>query len=236
MPPDLRARAAELGLDPADLLQHTRCILLVEGQHELIILDELLGDEFDRLGIEMLCMRGAKALKTWDAQILERFTDVPIVVLVDNDQADRLRGIWERAKDAAASGEVQSALEIVDEMKSGGRGSEGEFLRELCKELLQRDDTERYHITAFDKPDIPEYLRPVDIATAVGPDATWDTLRKRAGATNFKNWMKKQYRADYSDESLQAAASKLDEIPADFVDLLQELATLTRSGAAPTGG
>ena len=41
-PRDLAAQLDELGLNKSDLLQMNRGILLVEGQHDLVILDALL--------------------------------------------------------------------------------------------------------------------------------------------------------------------------------------------------
>jgi hypothetical protein len=228
VPQEFFERADALGLNPTDLLQLCRALLLVEGQHEIVILDELIGDELRRLGVEMLCMRGATSLKAWDAQLVQRYTDVPFVVLVDNDQSDRLRDIWTRARAAAERGEDHFG--IIDELKAGSRGSEGEFLRELCKNLIVGADVDRYHIAAFDKADIPEYLPPAMIAPSVG-DRSWEHLKTEAGAkasssSQFKGWMKKSYGADYSDAALRAAAQSMDSIPRDFTDLLEDLASI----------
>ena len=46
----------------------------------------------------MLCMRGAKHRKAWDAQLVQRYTDIPFFVLVDNESDERINGIWERAR------------------------------------------------------------------------------------------------------------------------------------------
>ena len=230
VPDQFFERAGELGLDATDLLQLCRGILLVEGQHELVILDELIGDELRELGVEMLCMRGATALKTWDAQLIQRYTDVPFVVLVDNDQADRLSDIWNRAR--AATDQGDSYIDIVDELKSGARGSEGEFLRELCKNLIGGDEPGRYYITAFEAADIPEYLPPAVIAPSTGTK-TWEQLKaaahKQANSSgSFKRWMIKTHEADYSDDTLRAAVRSMDSIPDDFarlLDLLQRIVT-----------
>jgi hypothetical protein len=233
VPGEFFERAGELGLDATDLLQLCRAMLLVEGQHELVILDELIGDELRELGVEMLCMRGATALKAWDAQLIQRYTDVPFVVLVDNDQADRLNDIWSRARAAADLGD--DYFGIVDELKSGSRGSEGEFLRELCKNLIRNAEPGRYHITAFEAADIPEYLPPVAIAPQVG-DQTWEQLKAAAqnqanGSGSFKRWMTTTHDANYSDETLRSAARSMDSVPDDFARLLDFLQRIVHHDA-----
>lgn len=233
LPNDLRSRTYELGLNPADLLQSCRCFLLVEGQHELVILSELIGDSLNDLGVEVLPMRGATSLQAWDAQLIERFTDVPIVVLVDNDRAERLRETWARAKTAAAYG--RPYRDIVDELKTKAQGSEGLFLRELCNNLLADGLGDRYYITALTKPDIPEYLSPAAIAPRVPPGSTWEKLRRAAGNANFKRWMKDNHGGDYSDEALRNAASQLDHIPEDFTDLIAYLDQVIRGGQDARG-
>lgn len=224
-------RADEFGLDAVDLLQMCRAVVLVEGQHELVVLEGLVGDELRELGVELLCMRGATSLKAWDAQMLERYTDVPVVVLVDNDQAERLSDVWERARAAAAGG--GDFMSVLGELKSGSRGSEGEFLRELCIELIKAGDPDRYRIHAFERPDIPEYLPPSAIASRVGAK-TWEDLRreaqgKAAKSTDFKDWMKRRYGADYSDESLRNAVASMDSVPEEFTRLLDVVAELIRT-------
>jgi hypothetical protein len=231
VPGEFFERAAELGLDSTDLLQLCRAMLLVEGQHELVILDELIGDELRELGVEMLCMRGATTLKAWDAQLIQRYTDVPFVVLVDNDRADRLSTVWQRAKEAAGNG--SEYLGIIDELKSGAAGSEGAFLRELCKNLISGSQTDRYHITAFEAADVPEYLPPAGIAPNVG-DKTWQQLKSEAqnkakSSSSFKNWMKEVYGADYSDRTLRAAAQTMDSVPQEFSELLDLLRRIVRA-------
>ena len=49
-------------------------------------------------------MHAAKHLKAWDAQLVQRYTDIPFFVLVDNDD-ERINGIWERAVEAAQNGQ-----------------------------------------------------------------------------------------------------------------------------------
>lgn len=222
---DAAERMEELGLNPSDLLQLYRALLLVEGQHEVTILEALLGDELRALGIGVLCMRGAKNLKAWDAQLIERFTDIPFFVLVDNDSSERVTNIWERAKQQAAEG--LAFFRTIDELREGGKGSEGEFLRELCKNLITGEAAHRLHLIALTAADVPEYLPPAALAPAVG-NKTWTELRSEAGekassSGTFKKWMTSTYGASYADSTLREAVASMDQVPAEIVAILNDI-------------
>ena len=118
MPTGLRDRVDDLGLDPTDLLQLCRIVVLVEGQHELSILGELIGDELRQAGALMFAMRGvSKLASTADAQLLFTYTDVSLLVVVDNDDADRVTDIWERACRTADGG--GDPFQILDGVHQG---------------------------------------------------------------------------------------------------------------------
>ena len=234
---DAAERLEELGLNPSDLLQLYRALLLVEGQHEVTILEALLGDELRALGVGVLCMRGAKNLKAWDAQLIERFTDIPFFVLVDNDSSERITNIWERAKQQAAEG--LAFFRTIEELREGGRGSEGEFLRELCKNLITGQAAHRLHLCALTAADVPEYLPPAVLAPAVG-NMTWTELRSEAGkkassSGTFKKWMISTYDASYADESLRQAVASMDEVPAELVELLNSIESTLRTSTGRPG-
>lgn len=231
LPDNFHEWSEELGIGPTDLLQICRGVLLVEGEHELIILEQLLGQELRKLRFEMLCMRGARALKSWDAQLLQKFTDVPIYVLTDNDSTERISSIWDEAKLAHLQG--RATLPIIQKLKSGSRGSEGDFLRELCLTLIQREESGRFHLGAFERADITEYLKPQSLS-ARAQNKTWAELRRESGkksasSTEFKQWLRENYEISYDAETLKRAVQDLDEIPAEFVNLLNILNNLTNN-------
>jgi energy-coupling factor transporter ATP-binding protein EcfA2 len=227
MPPLLRDGVDDLGLHPSDLLQLCRTVVLVEGQHELAIFDELLGDELRQVGALMFAMRGVTKLgSAADAQLLFTYTDATLLVVVDNDHSERVNDIWDRACRAADDG--SDPLQVLAEFTRHKRDYEQIALQEFCALAVSGGTRERIRFRALSLPDVPEYLPVHAVAPGAPAAASWATLHaahERTGKPGkrqrFKNWMADTHDADYSDESLRAAARSMDSIPADFIAILR---------------
>lgn len=237
MDTDLRSRAIELGLDLSDLLQFCRLALLVEGEHELIIFDELFREEFAKNGIEPLALRGASNLKNAsDAQLLFRFTNAELLVVLDNEDSARINDIWGRA--CAAQDNGDEPFDILREFGKGGWSSEAKFLQEYCSLALHLDGRNRVRFGAMRLPDIIDYLPIAAIAPKAVKHGTWSDLRERHGQSDtrqdFKSWMRANYDAKYDEETVRAAVRTLDHIPEDFTRMLV-MATRSTSTSEPLG-
>ena len=209
-PSDLRTRIDELGLDPADLLQRCRTVLLVEGQHDWVILDQLFGEDFRLNGVEVFSMRGARNLRNAaDAQLLFQYSDARVIALVDNEDHQRVTDIWARAREAHGIG--SDHLSILGEFTKGNRGAEAGFLKEFCAATLAGNAAARFEVAALSKADVLEYLPLRSVAPGVGDEATWEQVhevhRRSSSGVPFKDWLKKNYQADFSDEQLRRAAA-----------------------------
>jgi hypothetical protein len=228
---DLSMRLDDLGLDRSDLLQLCRLVLVVEGQHDLIVLHELLGEELRSLGVEVLALRGLKNLKNAsDAQLLFRFTDADVVYLADNENSERISSIWHRAQAAP----YDEALEILSEMTRGSANSEAVFLKEFAALAHGFDARSRIHLAAVPKGDIIEYLPIgcfVDKSFRIND---WDELRrnwqKSGTKKSLKSWMTLSFGSEFSDEAIRTAASSMDVIPDDFVTLLEMIKRIVNDG------
>lgn len=228
MSSDMRRHLDELGLDRSDLLQLCRTVLLVEGAHDQYIIEEFLGvDVLERLGVAILVLRGARTLRhAADAQLLLRFSEARMIVVLDNLNNEKISRIWDEARDAAKAGQDHHAVLSKLTSKKDGVGDEAKYLQEFCSLAISQGEEHRFDIFTFEKPDIPEYLRPRDISRDVS-DESWSDLRKMAGdkartSTGFKNWMEKNKSADYSEASLRAAARSMPQ-HADFSKLYELL-------------
>jgi hypothetical protein len=217
-----RARVRELGLAPADLLLLYRCVLVVEGSHDQVVVDALIGELLDSLGVLVLPMRGGRLLATVvDSYFLANLSDVPVIAALDNLDAYRVSAFWEEVAQAAREGAAPSFDEIVKHHFSSKERSEEVFLIDYCRSVVTLGQFARFQVFGFEKPDIPEYL-PVD---RIVPGArSWDELRAAFAAQkkvrSFKPWLE-QVRGVTIDESvLRAAAAAMDSVPDDFLRLL----------------
>jgi len=220
--------------------------VLVEGEHELVIFDELFRDELAAVGAELFALRGASNLKnTSDAQLLFKYTDARLVVVLDNEDTGRVQGIWERA--CAAADEGVDYFEILDEFTEGGWTSEAKFLSEYCALAITLAARGRISFFTLSKPDIPEYLPVTSFVPEMKKRRSWEQLRESYVAAtnsskkppNFKNWMVSQHHARYDEATLRAAVRELDHIPEEFSGLLDHVSASGRgegSAGLPSPG
>lgn len=224
MPPTVRTRIDDLGLEPADLLQHCRTIILVEGQHELTIFDELFQSEFATAGAEVFSIRGLKNLKSAaDAQLLLRFTNARLLIVLDNERSERVNDIWRRA--CTEVDQEGDPLVILNELTAEKWSGEAKFLHEYMSIAVRTSERKRVAFCAMTLPDIGDYLPLPQVAPGAPLDASWQSLRtrqaKEAAGMNFKTWLTREYDADYSDASLRSAVQKLDHLHPDLASLLE---------------
>lgn len=214
-----------LGLRPTDLLSRVKTFLIVEGEHERIVFEALLGDELHRLRTGMVVARGGKNMKdVFDSQVLFDFTDARIVALLDNVDAHHVRDLWARARDLAGVGQVDEAGALVrNELPRKGSG-ENRFLGNFLTRALEDGEHERVGAWGLSKEDIILYLPP----SAFGVKRSWEDALSQYDPDSdgsLKPWLSKKYGADFSLASVRTAAESLDHIPEDFTGLIAALAS-----------
>lgn len=220
-----RASLALLGLRPSDLLSRIKTFLLVEGEHERIVFESLFSEELNQLRVGLVVARGGKNMKDiFDSQVLFDFSDARIVALLDNMDAGRVHSLWNRARDLAATGQVDEAGALVrSELPRHGSG-ENRFLSQFLTRALEGGEHERVGAWGLHKEDIVLYLPP----EAFGIRRTWEdalsTFDASAGVS-LKPWLGKKYGADFSLANVRKAAESLDQIPEDFTGLLTFLSS-----------
>ncbi|GEM_PF-5450604 len=83
--------AADLGLPPVALVQLTKAWLVVEGEHDRLILNAFFGEELRRAGLQILPLRGAaRAKASFMAVEALKPLCLPFFWLLDNTYARRL--------------------------------------------------------------------------------------------------------------------------------------------------
>lgn len=217
--------ATNLGLTPSDLLQLTRVFVLVEGVHDEIVLDELIGDDIRRAGGRILPINGAAhARSIADARILFDATDAAVVFVVDNVNGSEALKIWDNATKRYLEGKRKEARANLAGLSRLGSGGEVVWLQALGERAIDAHVLHRIRPIGLLERDILCYL---PVSKFVPGQATWKQLEsdydkaRAAGVTkdNFKSWLKTTRGAKFTREHVKEAAKSMDSLPQEFTDL-----------------
>lgn len=234
-------RVVELGIEPSDLLQHVRTVLLVEGEHEVWVLNEMFGQEFRDAGVLVSPLRGGKMLKSSvDAQLLFSYTSANVVVMLDNESTERVESIWNEALvaklDGANDGQVASILEQLSSINTG----EARYLKEFCTRAISMDERKRIGFQMMEKSDLDRYFPPsafirkqkfADIAAKTWDelDAMYNEWKKthKAPPGGHKEWLRREFGASFTENTYRRAVRDLDHVDKDFSELFNRVANET---------
>ncbi|HYJ09622.1 MAG TPA: AAA family ATPase [Polyangiaceae bacterium] len=76
--------AREVGFDRGELLSTISCFLLVEGEHDRVVLEGIFGQELRLAGVFIVPLRGSPRRSLLDVDTLWRFMTAPVAVALDN--------------------------------------------------------------------------------------------------------------------------------------------------------
>lgn len=221
-----RADLLVLGLRPGDLLGQIRTFLLVEGEHEKIIFENLFGAELRRAGCKIIVARGAKNMKdVFESQMIFNFSDATIVSLLDNIDSSKVNEIWKEAKKLAEIGKVIEAGQYVRTSLPGKNHSENTFLSQFLTLALANGQHERVEVWGLSKSDIVLYFDPSNF----GIKRTWEELLNAhtPADPSFKEWATKKYDADFTISAIDEASRKLEIAPEEFGSLILRISELS---------
>jgi hypothetical protein len=237
------ASADDLGLSLADVLGWYRVFILVEGEHDRILIETLLGGTGGGLLVpdlltssrsRVVAMGGVKgASPTLTSSLLTDFTDVPLLVVVDGLRAP-IAAVWEQLLALAARNPKDARRRALKDLE--GDSYEREFLRSALLNAIEHGhvaDLERVKLFSFDAMDCVELL-PVK---ALRPDLEleWSDLRvewEQAGKKGaFKRFVADRHGLRIRSDTLRAALERLadEDFPNDIVRLGRTLQDLARS-------
>lgn len=227
-----REDLAGLGLMPSDLLRWQRVFLLVEGEHDEVLIKHFLGDRLRRARVEIVPVRGAvQFAHAIDSRVLFDFTGAHLLALVDNQRADVIRDAWSDAQlDLVKDGVDVAVKRLVERVDN--RSDEARVILQWLTGALKKNLASRVSAHGLEKKDIIHYL-PVE---RLVPGATsWESLieqhaRERDASPaktprDFKSWLRARFMFDDSPTVLVAAAQGV-QIPKDFQELMNELEAL----------
>ncbi|HEY2834186.1 MAG TPA: AAA family ATPase [Sporichthyaceae bacterium] len=200
----------DLGLTPADLLQMVRCIVIVEGKHDEVVLGGLLAEDLDMWSV-VYPVGGAKQMASLaSAGLLWDFTDAAIVIVVDNIARATIAPVWEKAQRAIASGRFAAAERALVPL---GKlpGAEARWMQNLLQRAIRANRAHRIRLETLSAPDIICYLPAEEFV----PGKTWDELiaewRESFGdreATNIKAFLSQRYDAVLNTEAVGRATAR----------------------------
>ncbi len=229
----------DLGLRPADLIGMQRGFLVVEGEHDVAVLDVLLGDELRKRRIRILPAFGTKKMQeAIQARVLYDFSDAHVFALVDAVELSTVREAWERAKSLATGPDGLRAADI-EISRTLGRETRNEdrFLKEFMRLALRSGVYNRQTPLALPKADVLEYL---DVAYFLPGAESWGELRRRADAevrqrkdrrrsgpvtgAEFKDWLRNAGAGNrLTTAGIRAAAGTLKQVPPDLLEILDAI-------------
>ncbi|MBC7518099.1 MAG: hypothetical protein H7248_04325 [Microbacteriaceae bacterium] len=221
----------DMGLTVSDLLRWPRIFLLVEGEHDEIVLDAFLGQRLRTARVEILPMRGGtKLAKTIDSRVLFDFTDAHVVALLDNQRVEAIDKAWQAANVLLLSGLRSEAIDAV--LSGLGRESaEAEFMGQWLAGAITHGLESRVTPWGLEARDVIEYL-PIG-RVVVSDQHSWTALRAAHAqarkdkptktAKDFKQWLKDNHRADFSPENLRNSIDLSTPVPPEFERLMKHL-------------
>ncbi len=210
--------AQRVGLDPSDLLQAVRRFVVVEGEHDVAVIESILGlAEMSIARVRLLPMRGTKELKSLlDARLLVDYTSAEILVVLDRVDGQRIRELWVRACELYASGREREALGQLRPLENGT--PEERKLSEFCNAALRSKKADRITIFGLSKPDIIEYL---PVLQFIPSASSWEeVVTQWEHQGDFKEFLRQQG-ANVSANKLRRIAETLDSdsYHSDLVEL-----------------
>ncbi|HEX3827197.1 MAG TPA: AAA family ATPase [Sporichthyaceae bacterium] len=201
---DRESMSEDLGLTPADLLQMVRCIVIVEGKHDEVVLGGLLAGDLDSWSV-IYPVGGAKQMASLaSAGLLWDFTDAAIVIVVDNIARATIHPVWEKAQSAMAAGRTEAAIRALVPL---GKlpGAEARWMQNLLTRAIKARRGHRIRLETLSAPDVVCYLPAEEFV----PGKTWDELiaewRESFGdreATNIKAFLTQRYDVVFNTERI----------------------------------
>lgn len=168
--------AQDLGVTRGELLAGISALLVVEGDHDLLVLNELFGPDLRAAGVAVARMFGTeRVLNVLELDFILRYVQVPPIVMFDYTRGKRVQ--QRRAK----TQEEKKAVELLEAAEQRGLS---------CKVIPLR------------MPDIVCYLSEHTIREDVPDFAGWNNVYTRFKAAaketdgqrpRFRPWLRREY-------------------------------------------
>jgi len=219
-----------LGLDSSEILGMIRAFLVVEGVHDQVVINRLIGNELGEARVAVVPMGGTHALKTVvDAHLIFDYTSAAVIIALDRLRIESTQLNWDMVKQLVRKGEVSNAYASLEEFKRRCESTEEKFLYEFLHLAIRSGKTHRVEVFGFSKPDILEYLPYKEFVKDGG---SWGALKKdwKRKDWNERGTFKEYLRsrgAKINPGAIDRIAKRMDEIPTEFNHLLAKCQGVT---------
>lgn len=228
---DVARAATQLGVSTLDLLALKRLLVVGEGEHDVAVIEGLIGltrDSKIRQRSLITAARGARnLLSTVEARIITDYTDMHVLSIADNIRAARIAAARDKLLDGEREGLPPARnikLSGLIELRQDSRFEE-RVLFDLLERCAQRRILDRFHIFGLGKKDVIEYLP----AASFGLSDGWKKLRvdfdnfRGPERQDFKDWLRRERGAEISTRRIRSAFDSLDVIDSELLQLLSEI-------------
>ena len=229
---DVTEAAERLGVFPGDLLAIKRLMIVVEGQHDEIIVRGLVALS-SRPRTEDRCLvaavRGSRHVASVaSSEVLTSFTSLHFMIVTDNTRNQVLSPILEQATRMESEGAQPPRIlaETGLERITHDATPEERYVLDLLRRAIEQRFIHRVRVFGISSRDIIDQLP----AAPFGLSESWDDLRnahdqavRERDKRDFKTWLKETKGAVISAKRIQTAFDKLDELPPELRQLLDEI-------------
>ncbi len=234
---DVNEAAERLGTSTFDLLALKRLLVVVEGAHDAVIVERLLGLSRRHNLLDSSLVVPARGVRNVahaaDSLIVTEFTEMEILAVVDNGRYEVLTAMLNEARSLVQEGRPRNkiAKSLLAQQATLNPTPEERFMFDLIVRSVERGISHRVHVFGLPVKDIIELLP----ETSFGLESPWPVLRqeydRRKERSDFKSWLRDVYSAEISTRRISEAFGGMDALPSTLIDLLREIEILSSLGA-----
>lgn len=216
---------SKFGLRPVDVFGSLAAFVVVEGEHDQAVIEALDPDGSSLERISIIKGRGAKNFPgIFDSQILFKFTQAPILVVVDNFRHKAAARIVREYSQLTPNVPNVAALKAsLSKLLPQRQGGENRFIGDLLLNAFEHEQLGRLTIFGLSKADITMYLP----ESAFELPESWESMhvlyKQEKSDKSFKDWLRDKHGIRINTPKISATARKISEWHPDILRLLDAI-------------
>lgn len=226
--------AAKMGVTVSSLLAFFRVILIVEGEHDRILFQNLLSAQGIAVGTDVVVLpiRGVSRLMTsLEAELLD-YSDARILVVLDNVRQEVVAELMSTATTPSQESTEGTKSKLLA-VRAKCESHEEQIVGDLILRKHSRGQVSQITVRGLSRRDIIEYLDPKEFGLA----QDWNELRAEfsrlkssdpMSTSSFKDYLRVRKGASIGNETVSVAAQNLGTLHPDLVALIQQVSDLLR--------